>query len=404
MRTHKRMNTLTGIWFTLLLIAFAPTFLSADPSHFQAQTSPEPTLTHTSLPTIIPTSTPEHSLIIASRVNELAQLRRWQAHPSAVLGISFSPDLIHLVSTGNDLVDGTAPIRLWNVRTGEPIEFNFTGILPYALASTVHFSHDGQYVATSVGSILVWNIADGSQIARIGQGSIDIAFADVTPSSDGSLIAVAREDGLVSIWSVPQPLPDRQIREEMGLSDDYLAAFRYEALITAFRIDAPLRDIAFDPVTQKIFILSGSGDLTIFTWEGINGRAETVTPQLSQPASEPIQGYPGSQIALRAGTSTVAYTDSANTVVVYDLNQQQPVAHYDLSVPISCIMYSPNGEILVITELTENSAVHILDSNTGKSLMVSNTQSMITNCTFSPDGTQFATGNAEGEITIWGIA
>jgi WD40 repeat protein len=385
---------------SLLLILVVPGFLSANNASIQTQPSPEPTLTQTPIPTLTPTPTPENPLISASRIQELTPLRNWQAHASAVLGLSFSPDLTHLVSTGNDLDKGTSPIQLWNIRTAQASEINFEGTFPYQTVSPVHFSPDGQYIAASLGSggTAIWNV-DGTLAARIGQGGVDSTFADITPSSDGSQIVIVREDGLVGIWRVPPTLPPSDALASMGISPDSWKAHNFAELITAFQIDEPVRAVEFDPITGQTLILSHTGKLIIFT----RGKLVTVAPDSHGASIEPFQGYTGSGIASRPQTNTIAYLDSAHTATIYDLTQGRSIARYDIEKPISCTLYSPDGQLLIITELTENSAIHVLDANTGTPLAVLETQSMISSCAFSPDGTLFATGNIKGEITLWAV-
>ena len=399
---HRYTKYRAAVWTSLLPFLLIPSFLLTSNSAIQVQISPQPTLTETSSPTLSATSTPGNPIINVAQIGQVAELQSWQAHTEFVEGIDFSPDQTHLVTTGHDPINGSNPIRLWDLQGNTLIELEFEGIQPFASATTVHFSQDGQYIVTSLGinSTIVWNVSNGTQVAQIGQGAIDTVFAD------SSNIIIAREDGLIGIWNISlSPSSNTQGQEavNMGVPTETLVTSQSEILVTAFQIGEPVRGVAFSPNTRKVFVLGQSGNLNIFTWEVINGTLQTVKQEPQATPAKPLPGLTGPRIALKPSSSWVAYTASPQDIVIYDYLQETSVAHYNLDTPISCMMFSPNGEILIVADQAEASSIHIFDADTGELLVMLPTQGTVTSCAFNTSGTLFATGNSDGEITIWGI-
>ncbi len=393
--------------FIILLLLSMTTLLAAAPLHSNTlssnlQQSLQPTLTHTPLYTPTPTPTPENPLITSSRASHLTELRSWQAYPTIVTGLTFSSNQIHLVSTGHDQLDGTSSaMRMWDLRSGQPAAVSFESVRPYAFGSFAHFSPDGEHVLANVGPIGIglWNAEDGTRAARIGQGGI--AAVLVEGYERNYIVVAAREDGLVGIWNVPIPIPTNlSDSERLGVPEEIIRDYEHETLWTAFEIGEPVSDVVYNPETRQVFILSQGGNLNIYTWEGLTGGTLQI---VGQPDKSLVMRHEwgGPRIALRTGSSTIAYVGRDNDVVFYDYVENQTVAHYGWDAPIICVIYSPSGELLLIGDLT---TLHVLDADSGASLATIDTGSTVSSCAFSPNGTLFATGSTDGEITIWGLA
>src|SRR4029453_11478762 len=104
-------------------------------------------------------------------------------------------------------------------------------------------------------------------VSRVGQGGPDADFIDISTSIAGSQLAIVSPSGLVGIWSVPPPLPDQSIREEIGITLELWNAYHFDALMTALQLDESLIDVEFDPLTRQELILSQTANLTFFSWD-----------------------------------------------------------------------------------------------------------------------------------------
>jgi WD40 repeat protein len=137
-------------------------------------------------------------------------LRILHGHEQAVVGLDVSPDG-QTIGSGSD----DSSVRLWRLADGQPLRRMDAGNHAYAVA----FSPDGRLLASTgrarggIGtlwhqltggggarqSLRVWRVADGALLAAASEpeDSMTVAF-----SPDGSWLATARDDGVVSLWRV----------------------------------------------------------------------------------------------------------------------------------------------------------------------------------------------------------
>jgi WD40 repeat protein len=369
----------------------------------QPDLQPTPTVTITPTPTA--TASPENPLITKANAAQLKPLRTWQAHVGYVSSLSFSPNNLHLVSTGDDMAQGTSPIRVWERNNGQPVDITFEGIPAFASSPEAHYSPDGQYILGMASSPTIWNASDGKRQARIGQDGIRIDFAQKTMDYR---IVVGRSDGLIGIWNVPLMGPITPEAAMMGLTIEDVAEYQKEKLFTAYQIGEPLIDLAANPHKDQVFALMGNGSLNIVTWEAfengtiIKTKSETITPE---PQAEPVEpiGTGGSKITFDPHENVLAFADNHRDVMLWNTEKRETIARYASQEPITCITFNPNGELLIVTNYAVASTIQVLDSSIGDVLMTLNPENSIMSCAFSPDGTLLATGSADGMITIWGL-
>lgn len=388
--------------FTLLLLLVSPPVNKTIAVQTQSQVTATVTLTPT--PTL--TATPENSLITKTNAAQLMPLHSWQAHVQSISSLSFSPDLIHLVSTGNDQLNGTSPIRVWDRKSRQAVDISFEGIQPFGFAWTASYSENGLYIlgiASTTGTT-VWNASDGKRVARIGQGG---SYANFIKKELDYRIVVGSDDGLIGIWNVPILEPaNSPNREAMGITDEELLEYQKELLLTAFQIGEPLIDYTVNKDTGQVFALATSGNVSILTWEFINGvintRVETITQESQSSPLEPIS-VSDSKIVLSPDRNALAFTGNYRDVVIWNTETRKTIARYVSEKPITCLMFSPDSELLIVTDYAIASSIQVLNSNTGEVVTTFNPGNSISSCAFSPDGTLFATGSSEGQITIWGV-
>jgi WD40 repeat protein len=122
------------------------------------------------------------------------ELARWQPHDPPIIGLAFSPD-DRLIATSSH---ADRDIRLWDASSGGP---RGTLRVPPGVAA-VAFSPDGTLLAIARGDGIaaLLDVASGRQVGafRVPSGSLQaVAF-----SEDGRLLATGGSDGSVRLWKV----------------------------------------------------------------------------------------------------------------------------------------------------------------------------------------------------------
>jgi WD40 repeat protein len=393
----------------LIAILLTTTPLLSNSLYPPHQQSPQATLKATveSQPTLMPLH--ENPVITTSRADEIRQISKWQGHPDdniGVSGLSFSPDQIHLVSTGSTMLQGSTAVHMWDVR-GNPVERFFSDLPSFVDATTTHYSPDGQYIMVHMGgNAVIWKVKDGTLAARIRQaGSIASVFAG------DSHVAVVSENGLIGFWKLPPQLPDPGSEGMVMLGNPGSAELGWlgfsdlgGTLLTAFQVGNPLVEVAVDSRNGLVFGLAQNGRLSIFDQKLADGTPQTIEPGTVTGTTESIGNLIGPRIALKPNNSIVAFASSNHDVIVWNYADRSIVNRYHLGAPINCVMFSPNGELLVIIEQAVESMIHVVDANSGESFAVLNANSSVRSCAFSPNGTLFATGSMNGEIRLWGLS
>ncbi len=114
-------------------------------------------------------------------------------HNAYVRAAAYSPDGTLIATAGND-----STLRIWNAKTGEQVR----SVMLADAAWSVAFSPDGASIAVggqTKSSVLMFDVATG-QVRQVlvgeGPGTGRVAY-----SPDGSMIAAASNEGVISIWS-----------------------------------------------------------------------------------------------------------------------------------------------------------------------------------------------------------
>jgi WD40 repeat protein len=66
--------------------------------------------------------------------------------------------------------------------------------------SSIAISHNGAFAITASHNPIMWDLQGGNEIARLRGTSFPVTAVALSP--DGSLVAVANEDGAVTLWPI----------------------------------------------------------------------------------------------------------------------------------------------------------------------------------------------------------
>lgn len=131
-------------------------------------------------------------------------VRNWDAHPSGLRAIAWSPAAPPLIATagrGNQ-------VRLWDASEGKELASFFGG---NASIESLAFTPDGKHLVGGTmstekpqipGEVILWNVETRKPVKTFSGHRLGIWKVVISP--DGQKIASASEDGTVRIWPVPK--------------------------------------------------------------------------------------------------------------------------------------------------------------------------------------------------------
>jgi WD40 repeat protein len=390
-------------------------------------------------------------------------IRQWDAatgHPigapmrygNAVTSVAFSPDGTEIVSGSID-----SNLQLWDAVSGQPIGKPLSGNTKQV--TSVAFSRDGTRIASGSAdsTIALWDAVKKTQIGTL-VGHKD-AVISVAFSPDGTRIASGSKDNTIRLWDVikaqpiGQPLFGHQgIVYSVAFSPDgaRIASGSEDKTILLWDaaghpIGEPLRghygpvySVAFSP--DSLQVVSAGEDSTVRLWDAsrwqpILAHEDTVQHAVLRADGQRIvasgdddiirswdtvTGRPiGNPVPLDADQPLIAIdsglalkVDHAGAVQLWDIarvdGRQPSLYPTPISKPLpgpgdpklqALVAYSPAGKVAVpVTADT----VQLYKADTaqplGRPIMPGGP---VTAIAFTPDGSQVATGDANGTVRLW---
>ena len=97
----------------------------------------------------------------------------------------------------------------------------------------------------------------------------------------------------------------------------------------------------------------------------------------------------------------VIYAASNQDIRIYDYGNQQDIWQYSIGANIACITTTSNHQILVVGDA--NGLFHFFNAQDYEPMGQIDLHQPITSCIFNQNDSLLVTGNASGQITLWGI-
>ncbi len=275
-----------------------------------------------------------------------------------------------LLASGGLYFAETAPVKLWDVRTGKQLgEFNFSKQSEGAIA--LAFSPDGKFLVCSTSDYRVV-VLDLPQLRFVRQleghrGGWTTSFAF---NNTGTLLAAGARDGKIIIWSFPD---GRETARFTGHSGS-------------------INDVTFSPDQQTL--ASAGGDQTVRIWS------------LGSPTSHTIlRGHRGAvRAALFSDDGKELYSGSDDgTVKVWKLpgsNSDNLVRTEGLLLSLS---FSPDGKLLVGTD-TSRGKLYFWDLARKERREQATESQLPQKVAFSPDGQFLAVSGFGSGVKLWDMA
>jgi WD40 repeat protein/uncharacterized caspase-like protein len=326
----------------------------------------------------------------------ISECNRFLGHEDAVSCVSFSPDGQALASGGLD-----ATIKLWR-RDGKLL-VNFRGHTHYI--TDLVFTPDGQRLLSASRDMTVrlWHL-DG-RLDRLF--TFDSVVRSIGLSSDGQMIAVAGDDGYLSLQNLNGKLMNRfqaheGIIQTVTFSPDgqILASAGEDKSIKLWSLDGTLiknitaheevvTTLCFSPDGQ--ILASGSGDRTIKLWQLDGTLLKTLLGHSNRIAS--VTFTPDGQ-HLVSGSFDF-------TIKIWRKDGTELKTLPGHSEAVARIALSPDGEI--IASVGADRVVKLWRSRNPLQTVLKGHQGYINTLKFSPDGKLLASAGQDRTIKFWDL-
>jgi WD40 repeat protein len=325
--------------------------------------------------------------------------RRLPSHPGPISEIAASPDGRWLASGSSD-----GMVRLVPTGPGEGRALRGHDGAVYWVA----FSGDSRWLlsmATERAAVKLWEVGGGTMHTLTGPR--DLQVGDVSP--DGALVALAHQDGAVTLWSAATGEQVRSLGRHAGkatwvaFSPDgrWIASIGGDAnlLVTSVATGAvhtlsghrgEITGLAFSP--DSTMIASGGSDGEVRLW-AVDGDEERVLGRHVGRVFELTFSPDGHHLATRTSEGGGADT---RIWEVATLGRRGLRCH---RARIFQVALSPDGRRMATG--SDDNGVCLWDPHTGQSRRLDGHDGLVYSVAFSPDGARLASASFDGTVRLW---
>jgi WD40 repeat protein len=319
---------------------------------------------------------------VLRRALAISRSRSTRTAGTQIVSGTFSPDAQYVVTGGADGV-----VRL--LPTGDsdaPLSFDVradTG----NLATTAVLSPDGKWLAGAHPggtTVYLWDVASRTPLELIDVGGPLTALAF---SPDSQLLAVAGQDGRVTMWQIPSGTTWGPV---LTNTDDVAQNGQPRALAS----------IAFAPKTNddRLITASNGGRAVIWNYK-VGAILATLTPQSGGPMRDAEFSPDGTKVI------TASQMDGSSARVWDVTSGPKPTGQLIATLsghsqPIESVRFSPDGW-LILTASDDESA-RLWDAHTYQLIAPLNVNhGKVVEAEFDRDGKQVLTASTDGFIKLW---
>lgn len=332
-------------------------------------------------------------------------------------------DPIYTISFVNDgkIILGAAEfgkIYVWDIHTiKDPNsvnigkQHNWIQGIGYIWSSAITNDGNTLAVGTGIGSITLWNIQSGQQIAsmKAHKESVNsLAF-----STDGKTLASSGEDYKIHLWDVPTQerrytLPESFNAQTLAFTSDgkSLVGGSFSGFVQTWNLETRQKTISFNGHRDRIravayspdnkIVASGSWDSTVRLWNASTGAQIGI-----------IYGYPFSveRMGFAPNGNTVAGT-ARGIISLWDINtrSEKPAIVKKQSGLFWGMAFSPDSKDLLFADVGFNLYVYNVNTAIEKETKkFKKHKGGYYSIAFSSDRTIVANGYTNKKIRLWDI-
>jgi WD40 repeat protein/energy-coupling factor transporter ATP-binding protein EcfA2 len=322
------------------------------------------------------------------------ELQTLKPEEPQIKSVGFSPDGKTIASAS---YYGT--VKLWN-QEGQEIktfELKTDPNHSYRIAS-VSFSPDGNMIvaASRDGSIQLrtWEgekletLEEYDPVARdfIGQEILEVTSVSFSP--DSKIIAAARRDGTIKLWSVEMKQlsryrPDRPVTKVWRADVDEVQTFKEYNIYQS--------SLNFSPDSKMIASASSDGFIKLWNVENM----AITTPIISLPST----------MSLSPDGKTIAFASRAGSKGIFrlwNLADPEPKGVSYIEGDINSISFSPDGKMIASAGADGTVILWSRKSQTVLQILERHT-APVNSVSFSPDSKMIASAGDDGTVILWNL-
>jgi eukaryotic-like serine/threonine-protein kinase len=320
--------------------------------------------------------------------------RTYRGHERYVFAVAWSPDGSSIASGGLD-----RQVHIWDSTTGQPMQIYRNHTAPIRSLS---WSPDSLRIASASedGTVQIWNVVTGACLCSYPghQGKVQA----VSWSPDGAYIASAGDDQTVQIWQ----LADNQVKKSIPMWEktklvvsqsipaitapalSSVALPRQGQLLYTYRNHSKVGHHLFVQWSPDGNQIASCDTFDVRVWNATTGKTS-----FSESVCENVAwSLDGRWLATTYGTKIKQW----NTSTWLEANT------WDVLSQIEKILWSPNGEYLLVYSGTTKRNLYIYDAFSGKLLnQYREHEGVITTIGWSPDSNAIVSGDDKHTVHIW---
>jgi WD40 repeat protein len=314
-----------------------------------------------------------------------------------VTSVAFNPANPQILAVAEGNTAANAAFSIWNVATRRRL-VNVQGSPVSNGVPSAEFSHDGRLLVTTSGNeqTRVWNITnpgrpralatlDASRQKMCNRNNVTtIAASGLTNAvfnTAQTQVATSNSDGIACIWSLATDRPIRQLEEPAGASGGVSGGTTVGS--------ASLRSATFSPDGKEL--LTASNDGTARIWDTTTGtQLQVLSPRTGQRINTAWFSPKGALVVTASDDGTAVIWDASTRRELHTIGEP------DRSQVLNAA-FSPDGRLVV----TCGGSAHVWNAATGKRLTDFQYGSTLSDCEFSPNGSEIAVGGFTGTTRIF---